>query len=458
MSKMEIREIVANQRAYFNTGVTKSLSFRLKALKDLQDSILFHEQDILLALKKDLNKSDIEAYMTEISLLLGDLKYIKRKLSKWIKPTRVKTALMQMPARCYVVKEPYGVSLIMSPWNYPLLLALSPLIGSIAGGNCAVIKPSAYAPETSLVIDKIITKVYNPEYCIVIQGGRAENTELLKQKFDYIFFTGSVEVGKLVMESAAKNLTPVSLELGGKSPVVIEESADIDMAAKKIVFGKYINAGQTCIAPDYVLVHQNKEKQLITALEKYIEEFYPKDNEGNVIEYPRIVNERHFERLKNLIEIDKVVIGGKTNKQNLSIEPTVMKDINFNSPVMQEEIFGPILPIITYTDLEEVIKKQQSLPKPLAFYLFTNNKKVKKRILNDISFGGGCINDVIMHIATPYMGFGGVGNSGMGSYHGKLSFDTFTHNKSIVDKITGIDPSIRYRPYTDKKKKWLKRI
>jgi aldehyde dehydrogenase (NAD+) len=346
----------------------------------------------------------------------------------------------------------------MSPWNYPLLLTLSPLIGSIAAGNCAVIKPSAYAPETSLVIDKIITKVYNPEYCTVIQGGRAENTELLKQKFDYIFFTGSVEVGKLVMESAAKNLTPVSLELGGKSPVVIEESADIDMAAKKIVFGKYINAGQTCIAPDYVLVHQNKEKQLITALEKYIEEFYPKDNEGNVIEYPRIVNERHFERLKNLIEIDKVVIGGKTNKQNLSIEPTVMKDINFNSPVMQEEIFGPILPIITYTDLEEVIKKQQSLPKPLAFYLFTNNKKVKKRILNDISFGGGCVNDVIMHIATPYMGFGGVGNSGMGSYHGKLSFDTFTHNKSIVDKITGIDPSIRYRPYTDKKKKWLKRI
>ncbi len=455
---MNIREIVANQRTYFNTGVTKDLKFRLKALNDLQDSILFHEQDILLALKKDLNKSDIEAYMTEISLLLEDLKYIKRKLPKWGKPTRVKTALMQTPARCYVVKEPYGVSLIMSPWNYPLLLALSPLIGSIAAGNCAVVKPSAYAPATSLVIEKIITKIYNQEYCAVIQGGRAENTELLKQKFDYIFFTGSVEVGKLVMESAAINLTPVSLELGGKSPVIIEKSADIDMAAKKLVFGKYINAGQTCIAPDYVLVHKSQEDQLITSLQKYIKEFYPEDNEGNVVDYPRIVNERHFERLKNLIEIEKVVIGGKTKTQSLSIVPTVMKDIDYNSPIMQEEIFGPILPIITYDDLEEVIKKQQSLPKPLALYLFTNNNEIKKRILNDISFGGGCINDVILHIATPYMGFGGVGNSGMGSYHGKSSFDTFTHEKSIVDKGKGIDLSIRYRPYTDKKKKWLKKI
>lgn len=455
---MEISKIVANQRNYFYTGITKSLKFRLQALGDLYDSIIFHEQDILLALKKDLNKSDIEAYMTEISLLKSDLRYIKKRLPTWIKPRRARTSLMQVPARCYVVKDPYGVSLIMSPWNYPLLLALSPLLGSIAAGNCAVIKPSAYAPETSKVIEKIIKKVFKEEYCAVVQGGRAENTELLKQKFDYIFFTGSIDVGKLVMESAAKNLTPISLELGGKSPVIIEESADIDMAAKKLVFGKYINAGQTCIAPDYVLVHQSKEERLVIALKKYIEEFYPKDQEGNIVDYPRIVNEKHFIRLKNLIEEDKIVIGGDCNQLKLSIEPTVMKNIDYNSPIMQEEIFGPILPIITYANLDGVIKKLQSLPKPLALYLFTNNKQIKKRILNDISFGGGCINDVILHIATHQMGFGGVGDSGMGSYHGKLSFDTFTHEKSIVDKGKAYDLSLRYRPYTNKKKKWLKKI
>lgn len=458
MNKMEISNIVVKQRNYFNTGATKNLQFRLHALNELYDSIIFHEKDILSALQKDLNKSEMEAYMTEISLLKDDLKYIRRRLSKWIKPAKVKTALMQMPARCYVVKDPYGVSLIMSPWNYPLLLALSPLIGSIAAGNCAIIKPSAYAPKTSLVIDSIIKKAFKEEYCTVIQGGRAENTELLKQKFDYIFFTGSIEVGKLVMESASKNLTPVSLELGGKSPVIIEESVDIDKVAKKLVFGKYINAGQTCIAPDYVLVPKHKQNQLVASLKKYINEFYPQDSEGNVIDYPKIVNEKHFLRLKNLMEIDKVVIGGKANQQHLTIEPTVMIDIDYNSPIMQEEIFGPILPVIAYENIDEVIKKQQTLPKPLALYLFTNRNDIKKRILSDISFGGGCINDVILHIATPYMGFGGVGNSGMGSYHGKLSFDTFTHKKSIVDKGKSFDLAIRYRPYTDKKKKWLKKI
>ena len=399
--------------------MTKDLKFRLQALDSLYDSIIFHENDILLALKKDLNKSDIEAYMTEISLLKADIKYIRRRLPRWVKPTKVRTALMQMPAKCYVVKDPYGVSLIMSPWNYPLLLALSPLVGSIAGGNCTVIKPSAYAKETSLVIDKIINKAFSPEYCTVVQGGRAENTELLQQKFDYIFFTGSVEVGKLVMESAAKNLTPITLELGGKSPVIIEASADIDKAAKKLVFGKYINAGQTCIAPDYVLVPEKMKDQLISSLRKYINEFYPQDNEGSVIDYPKIISEKHFLRLQKLIETSKVVIGGKANKQKLSIEPTVMEDINYQSPVMQEEIFGPILPLITYTNLDEVLKKLQASPKPLALYLFTNNKDIKKKVLREISFGGGCINDVIMHIATSQMGFGGVGDSGMGSYHGK---------------------------------------
>ncbi|HKM29389.1 MAG TPA: aldehyde dehydrogenase [Bacilli bacterium] len=455
---MEINKIVINQRAYFNTGVTKDLKFRLQALDSLYDSIIFHENDILLALKKDLNKSDIEAYMTEISLLKADIKYIRRRLPRWVKPTKVRTALMQMPARCYVVKDPYGVSLIMSPWNYPLLLALSPLVGSIAGGNCTVIKPSAYAKETSLVIDKIINKAFSPEYCTVVQGGRTENTELLQQKFDYIFFTGSVEVGKLVMESAAKNLTPITLELGGKSPVIIEASADIDKAAKKLVFGKYINAGQTCIAPDYVLVPEKMKDQLISSLRKYINEFYPQDNEGSVIDYPKIISEKHFLRLQKLIETSKVVIGGKANKQKMSIEPTVMEDINYQSPVMQEEIFGPILPLITYTNLDEVLKKLQASPKPLALYLFTNNKDIKKKVLREISFGGGCINDVIMHIATSQMGFGGVGDSGMGSYHGKLSFDTFTHKKSIVDKGKAFDLTIRYRPYTDKKKEWLRKF
>ncbi|MDD3171901.1 MAG: aldehyde dehydrogenase [Bacilli bacterium] len=455
---MDIKNIVDTQRNYFNTGVTKNLKYRLEALQKLENSIENNKNLILEALKEDLNKSDIEAYMTEISLLKEDIRYIKKRLPKWSKNKRVRTSLMQFPAKCYVASEPFGVVLIMSPWNYPLLLALSPLVGAIAAGNCAVVKPSAYAPKTSLVINKVISEVFSDNYCCVVQGGRAENTELLKQKFDYIFFTGSIEVGKLVMESASKNLTPVSLELGGKSPVIIDQSADIDMAAKKLAFGKYINAGQTCIAPDYVFVHESKEKELLDSLKIYIEKFYPKNKDNEIEDYPKIVNKKHFERLLNLIEKDKVKIGGKYDEGKLSIEPTVMNEINFDSPIMQEEIFGPILPIMTFNNLEEVINKLHSLPKPLALYLFTCKREVKEKVIKEVSFGGGCINDVILHIATSHMGFGGVGNSGMGSYHGKHSFDTFTHYKSIVDKGLLIDISLRYRPYTENKKKLLKKL
>jgi aldehyde dehydrogenase (NAD+) len=446
---MEIVKLIEAQRKFFNTDKTKSLDFRMDALQKLRNSLIFNEREILDALKSDLNKSDFEGYMSEIGMVRDEAGYIIKHLPKWIKNIKVSTPMAQFCSKSFIVPEPYGVVLIMSPWNYPLQLCLEPLIGALAAGNCAIIKPSAYAPATSKIVADIISKIYPPEYVSVVEGGRKENSELLDQKFDYIFFTGSVAVGKQVMESASKYLTPVSLELGGKSPTIVDKTANIPLAAKRIAFGKYLNAGQTCVAPDYILAHSSIKDQLIAELGKQIKAFFGSDPLSDK-DLPKIINEKHFDRILGLMKDEKTVIGGRSNKESRLIEPTVLDGITFDSPVMQEEIFGPVLPIITFDDINEVIALLKDKPKPLALYLFSDDKAIQDTVLEKLSFGGGCINDTIIHLATSKMGFGGVGNSGMGSYHGKFSFDTFTHYKSIVHKKNWIDIPMRYHPYNEK--------
>ena len=455
---MDISALVNEQREYFMKGATLDYSFRLTALQKLSAAITEMESEIVAALTADLNKSEIEGFMTEIGTVQGEIKYAIRNLSKWMRKVKVKTPLMLFPAKCYTVPEPFGVALIMSPWNYPFMLSISPLVSAIAAGNCAVIKPSAYTPTVAGVIEKLIKRCFDHEYCAVVPGSRMENTELLAQKFDYIFFTGSVEVGRIVMAAASKHLCPVTLELGGKSPVIVDETADIDLAAKRLVFGKYMNAGQTCVAPDYVLVHKSKKAELIEKLRHYIAHCYPKDASGAVIDYPRIVNEKHFERLCGLMRDESVVIGGEVNRTGLSIEPTVLDNVSFVAPIMQEEIFGPILPLIEYERLDDAINKIRRRPKPLALYLFSSDKAVWQRVEKNVSFGGGCINDCLLHVSSPYLPFGGVGESGMGRYHGKVGFETFSHHKSIVNKSTRLDFNVRYRPYDEKKIKMIRKL
>lgn len=450
---MDIQELVAKQREYFLSGKTLPVERRLEFLKTLKAAILENEGDIIAALKADLNKTEFEGYMTEIGMVLDDLGFAIKHLKSWAKCKTVKTPMAQFSAKSFVYPEPYGVALIMSPWNYPFQLTIEPLVGAIAAGNCAVVKPSAYAANTSRVIGELLAKVFPPEYVAVVQGGRAENTALLQQKFDYIFFTGSVSVGKFVMESASKNLTPVSLELGGKSPVIVDKTANLKLSAKRLAFGKYLNAGQTCVAPDYLLIDASVRDEFLEEFKSAVSEFYPN---GDFSAMPTIINDKHYERIMGLIQPEKVIMGGNGNPSRRFIEPTLMKDVSWDDPVMQEEIFGPIMPVLTFTDLDQALANVIARPKPLACYLFTNDKATEKRVLSKISFGGGCINDTIIHLATPHMGFGGVGDSGMGSYHGKLSFDTFTHYKSIVKKHNFIDLPMRYQPYTDKNFKLLK--
>ncbi len=451
---MNIEEIVQSQRNFFETDATKSVPFRINALKNLKESVLKKEKKLYLAMKSDLNKSEFETYMTELGMVLDELRFITEHLSKWTKKRAVHTPIAQFHSRSFQMPEPYGVALIIAPWNYPFQLSLEPLIGALAAGNCAIIKPSAYAPKTSQIIADIIADCFPPKYVAVVQGGRQENQTLLNQRFDYIFFTGSVAVGKLVMESAAKNLTPVSLELGGKSPCIIDKTADLKVAARRLAFGKFLNAGQTCVAPDYLLVHRSVKNQIVEYLKQEITNFYgntPLDNK----DFPKIINEKHFNRLKGLIAGENILTGGETNDLE-QIAPTLLDGITGQSPIMQQEIFGPVLPILTFEEIEEVISFVGTREKPLALYLFTKDSSVEKRILTSLSFGGGCVNDTIIHLATSRMGFGGVGNSGMGSYHGKASFDTFSHYKSIVKKYNWIDLPFRYLPYTDLHLKLLK--
>lgn len=446
---VEYKELLHKQRSYFQTGDTKDVEFRIRQLKRIYQWITDHENEIMDALYKDLNKSPFEAYATEIGIVKEEIRYALKHIRKWASVKHVHTPITQFPSKSFVYPEPYGVVLIMSPWNYPFQLTLAPLAGAICAGNCAVVKPSAYAPHTAKVMADMIRELFPEKYIAVIEGGRAENQALLNEKFDYIFFTGSVSVGRYVMEKAAAHLTPVSLELGGKSPCIVDETADLKLAAKRIVWGKFLNAGQTCVAPDYILVQNSVKDKLVHYMKHYIRKMYGKNPLQNP-EYPKMVNEKHFHRVADLTREVKVVCGGASDESRLKIEPTILEQVTWDSPVMQEEIFGPLLPVLTYYDLEEVVQMVNAKPRPLALYYFTKDKEREKEILKRISYGGGCINDTIVHLATSHMPFGGVGNSGMGGYHGKASFDTFTHEKSIMKKSCLIDIPIRYAPFRKK--------
>lgn len=446
MTETEIRQIVENQRTYFYTGATLPLSHRIEALKKIQSYILTHEAEIGKAIRKDLGKSDFESYMCETGLVLSEITYMLKHIRSFAKEKNVLTPLAQFHSRSFKKPSPYGVALIMSPWNYPFLLTIDPLIDALAAGNTVVLKPSAYSPYTSAVIQSMIEECFDTRYVAVITGGRAENTCLLNEHFDYIFFTGSQTVGKEVMRHAAAHLTPVTLELGGKSPCIVEESANIKLAARRIVFGKYLNCGQTCVAPDYIYCDRKIKDQLLAEIKRQIKRQFRSEPLTNK-NYGKIINEKHFDRITKLIDSSKVVFGGKCDRTTLKIEPTVMDHVTFDDAVMQEEIFGPILPILTYDSLDQAIHKINSMPHPLALYVFTSDKTAARKVTARCGFGGGCINDTIIHLATSEMGFGGFGESGMGSYHGKDGFHTFSHYKSIVDKKTWLDLPMRYQPY-----------
>ena len=446
---MNIEEILVKQREFFSTGATIPVKFRIEMLRKLYKSVKENEQAINHALKADLGKSEFEGFMCEVGLSLTEISYMIKHTKKFAKRKLVCTPLPQFVSTSFKKPSPYGNVLIMSPWNYPFLLTIDPLADAIAAGNTVVIKPSAYSPETSKIVKKIIEDCFPPEYVSVVTGGRKENSELLDQKFDMVFFTGSQAVGREVLRRCSEHLTPAVLELGGKSPCIVDSTAKIKLAAKRIVFGKYLNCGQTCVAPDYVLCHKDVKAELLKEVKKQIVKQYGENPLKNP-DYGKIINEKHFDRINGLIDKDKLVCGGESDRNTLQIAPTVMDNVTFEDKVMQEEIFGPLLPIITYDkfhDLFEILKGRQ---KPLALYIFSENRKNINRILDRISFGGGCINDVVIHLATSEMGFGGVGESGMGAYHGKTGFDAFSHTKSIVDKKTFMDLPMRYQPYDRK--------
>ena len=457
MSETEIQTIIESQRNYFKSGKTLDIKKRLKLLKELHSAIKSNLDIIHDGLKKDLGKSESESYMCETGFALSELSYMIKHLKEFARPQSVKTPLAQFKSKSYRLPSPYGTTLIMSPWNYPFLLSIDPLIGAIAAGNTAVLKLSEYSPNTSEAIKKVIESVFPPEHIAVIFGGREENEVLINSKFDYIFFTGSKTVGKIVYEKAAENLTPVTLELGGKSPCIVDETADIPLAAKRIVFGKYLNLGQTCVAPDYIFCNGKIHDRLIAEIKKQIVKQFGEHPIENAA-YGKMITEKHFTRVLGLIDESKVVHGGKSDGKTLKIEPTVLDGVDFSDAVMQEEIFGPVLPVITYKDDAEVLKYISENDSPLALYIFSSDKKRIKEFTTKIGFGGGCINDVIIHLATPHMPFGGFGASGLGSYHGKATFDTFTHYKSIVNKSTAIDLPMRYQPYKKFYDKLVKRF
>lgn len=445
---MDIKALVEKQREFFKTGATKNPHFRKKQLLKLADTIKKYEYKINQALKKDLNKSRMESYMCEVGLSLSEIHYLSRHVIGWCRNKYVPTPLAQFHSDSFIKSEPYGVALVMSPWNYPFMLTIEPLAAAISAGNCCIVKPSAYSPCVSAVIAEIIEAAFPPEYIAVVQGGRAENNELLEQRFDYIFFTGSVNVGKLVMEKASKHLTPVTLELGGKSPCIVDKDANIKLAARRIAFGKYLNSGQTCVAPDYLFIHKDVKKEFIKEFTFCVKNMFGENPLENK-DFPKMINKKHFDRVNNLIKGEKVIIGGKSNESTLQIVPTLLDKITPDSPIMQEEIFGPVLPMMTFSDLDEVVDYVTAHEKPLACYLFTHSRKTERYILDNISFGGGCVNDTIIHLATSHMPFGGVGGSGMGGYHGKFGFDTFSHKKSVLRKYTWLDLPMRYQPYSD---------
>ena len=449
MTSEQISNLLEKQRKYYKSGATIPVEFRVQQLRKLYATIKKYETEINDALTADLGKSHYEGFMCETGLVLSEISYMIRHIKKFAKRKTVKTPLAQFASHSFKQPVPYGNTLIMSPWNYPFLLTMDPLADAIAAGNTAIVKPSAYSPATSKIIEKIIAECFMTDYVAVVTGGRAENAALLEQKFDFVFFTGSQAVGKEVLRHTAMHLTPVVLELGGKSPCIVDASANIKLAAKRIVFGKYLNCGQTCVAPDYILCDKSIKDELVAEVISQIKKQYGANPLGNK-DYGKIINERHFNRLCRLIDKNKVVIGGETNEETCQIAPTVMDNVTEADAIMGEEIFGPIMPIMTFDDFDTVVDGLKDKEKPLALYLFTSNKKHIKRVVNELSYGGGCINDVVIHLATSNMGFGGVGESGMGSYHGKDGFDTFSHYKSIVDKKTWLDLPMRYQPFKSK--------
>ncbi|MFS0590355.1 aldehyde dehydrogenase [Cytobacillus horneckiae] len=437
------KQVIQKQRLYFSKGETKELSFRISALEKLQKLIKTHEQDIMVALKEDLNKTEFDSYLTEIAVLIEEIKFTLKNIQKWAKPRKVKSSLSTFGSKSFIYPEPYGVTLIISPWNYPFQLAMAPLIGSIAAGNTAIIKPSELTPHTSALMANLIGEYFPEEYISVVEGGIEISDRLLAEKWDYIFFTGSVPVGRIIMQAAAKHLTPVTLELGGKSPAIVHEDAHLTHAAKRLVWGKFVNAGQTCVAPDYTYVHSNIKELFIAEVKKAIKDIYTSDpmETGN---FTKIVSDKHFHRLTAFLNNGQLEYGGRTDTEKRMIEPTILNDISWSDPIMEDEIFGPILPILEYSDLDSIIMKIKDRPKPLALYLFTESDKVQEAVLKHISFGGGCINDTVLHLSSPHLPFGGVGDSGMGAYHGKGSFDIFSHEKSMLKQSTKFDLPFRY--------------
>ena len=451
---MNLSTIAHDMRSSILSKGHLPLYARKKKLEALKKVIVKKETLINKALKDDLGKSSFESYATEVGFILEEINFTLKNIDNWAKPKKVKTPFTLFPGKSYVHSEPYGVVLIISPWNYPFQLCLSPFIGAFAAGNKIVLKPSEYASHTSRAIKEILQEVFNESEVVVVEGALEETQVLLKQQFDYIFFTGSTMVGKVIMKAAAENLTPVTLELGGKSPCLIEESANLDVAAKRCAWGKFLNAGQTCVAPDYILVPEHLQDKFIGMMKVHLKGFYGEDSLKSE-DYPRIINEKHFDRLEKLISHEKVAIGGRTSRQESFIEPTVLKDVSWNDLIMEDEIFGPILPVIPYQNVTEALNMILTRPKPLAFYIFSENEKRKNEIISKVPFGGGCVNDTVVHLANPNLPFGGVGTSGLGSYHGKKSFETFTHHKSVYEQGTLVDIPLRYPPYAGKLN-WLK--
>lgn len=447
-------KLLKEQQSFFKSGVSKDLKIRREQLITLRALLKENKQAIIDAVYADFSKPAFETYGAEIGLILDEISYALRHLNKWAAPERVRDAIINFPSRNRIIKEPYGTTLIIAPWNYPVQLSLLPLVGALAAGNTAIIKPSELTPNTAALLEDLVNVAFEPGYVRVVTGGVECSRQLLELPFDYIFFTGSTRVGRIVMEAAAKHLTPVTLELGGKSPCIVDETADIDITARRIIWGKCMNAGQTCVAPDYVLVHPSVKEDLLLALKESIRELYG-DDPAESDDYPRIVNDDHFERLTSYLKDGQVYCGGKYDAGSRYIAPTVLTDVSWDQTVMKEEIFGPILPVLCYSDTNDIVEQIHHSPKPLALYIFTKRKAFEEDLLRQISFGGGAINDTVAHLGNPRLGFGGVGPSGIGNYHGRASFDTFSHRKSIMKKNFMFDPPIRYAPY-DGKMKWLK--
>lgn len=452
----DIKSILEKQRDFFAGGKTLDVNFRIDALKKLRGEIVSAEKKIAAALKADLGKSETESYMCETGMALGEISYMIKHVKAFSARQKKRTPLAQFCSSTYVLPVPYGTVLVMSPWNYPFQLSVEPLTDAIAAGNTVILKPSAYSPATSETIAEIIGKTFPPEYVNVVLGGREENSALLDEKFDYIFFTGSKTVGRLVMRKASERLTPVTLELGGKSPCIVDETANLKVAAKRIAFGKFLNAGQTCVAPDYLLVHKSVKKEFLSLLEIAVKEMFGDSLKND--SYGKIINRKHFDRILSLIDGDKLVFGGGYDEKTLKIEPTVTDNAEMGDAAMGEEIFGPLLPVLDFENEKDITDITAQISEPLAFYIFSSDKARIDRLTKRIGFGGGCINDTIIHLATSEAGFGGYGESGMGAYHGKAGFDAFTHYKTIVDKKTFIDIPVRYQPYSDKKLRIIKRL